>query len=149
MSTDNVAKQIFVNLPVKDLGKTIEFFKKLGFEFNPQFTDENATCMVVNENIFVMLLVEKFFKTFTQKEICVTTKNTEVIIALSTESREKVDQMLENVIKAGGKESRKPQDHGWMYGRSFEDLNGHLWEIIYMDEKALKENYGQEQGKSS
>jgi predicted lactoylglutathione lyase len=148
MSTDKVTKQIFVNLPVKDLGKTIEFFKKLGFEFNPQFTDENATCMVVNENIFVMLLVEKFFKTFTQKEICVTTKNTEVIIALSTESREKVDQMLENVIKAGGKESRKPQDHGWMYGRSFEDLNGHLWEIIYMDEKALKENYAQEQGKS-
>jgi uncharacterized protein len=76
-------------------------------------------------------------------------KNTEVITALSTESREKVDQMLENVIKAGGKESRKPQDLGWMYGRSFEDLNGHLWEIIYMDEKALKENYGQEQGKSS
>jgi predicted lactoylglutathione lyase len=149
MSTDNVAKQIFVNLPVKDLGKTIEFFKKLGFEFNPQFTDENATCMVVNDNIFVMLLVEKFFKTFTQKEICDTTKNTEVIIALSTESREKVDQMLQNVIKAGGKESRKPQDHGWMYGRSFEDLNGHLWEIIYMDEKALKENYSQEQGKSS
>lgn len=149
ISTDNVAKQIFVNLPVKDLGKTIEFFKKLGFEFNPQFTDENATCMVVNENIFVMLLVEKFFKTFTQKEICDTTKNTEVITALSTESREKVDQMLENVIKAGGKESRKPQDHGWMYGRSFEDLDGHLWEIIYMDEKALNENYGQEQGKSS
>jgi predicted lactoylglutathione lyase len=149
MSTDNVAKQIFVNLPVKDLGKTIEFFKKLGFEFNPQFTDENATCMVVNDNIFVMLLVEKFFKTFTQKEICDTTKNTEVIIALSTQSREKVDQMLQNVIKAGGKESRKPQDHGWMYGRSFEDLNGHLWEIIYMDEKALKENYSQEQGKSS
>jgi uncharacterized protein len=144
-----VAKQIFVNLPVKDLGKTIEFFKKLGFEFNPQFTDEKATCMVVNENIFVMLLVEKFFKTFTQKEICDTTKNTEVIIALSTENREKVDQMLENVIKAGGKESRKPQDHGWMYGRSFEDLDGHIWEIIYMDEKALKENYGQEQGKSS
>lgn len=144
-----MAKQIFVNLPVKDLGKTIEFFKKLGFEFNPQFTDEKATCMVVNENIFVMLLVEKFFKTFTQKEICDTTKNTEVIIALSTENREKVDQMLENVIKAGGKESRKPQDHGWMYGRSFEDLDGHIWEIIYMDEKALKENYGQEQGKSS
>jgi len=144
-----VAKQIFVNLPVKDLGKTIEFFKKLGFEFNPQFTDEKATCMVVNENIFVMLLVEKFFKTFTQKEICDTTKNTELIIALSTENREKVDQMLENVIKAGGKESRKPQDHGWMYGRSFEDLNGHIWEIIYMDVKALKENYGQEQGKSS
>lgn len=144
-----MAKQIFVNLPVKDLGKTIEFFKKLGFEFNPQFTDENATCMIVDENIFVMLLVEKFFKTFTQKEICDTTKNTEVITALSTESREEVDQMLDNVIKAGGKESRKPQDHGWMYGRSFEDLDGHIWEMIYMDEKALKENYSQEQSKCS
>lgn len=144
-----MAKQIFVNLPVKDLGKTIEFFKKLGFEFNPQFTDENATCMIVDENIFVMLLVEKFFKTFTQKEICDTTKNIEVITALSTESREKVDKMLDNVIKAGGKESRKPQDHGWMYGRSFEDLDGHIWEMIYMDEKALKENYSQEQSKCS
>ena len=83
--------QIFVNLPVKDLSRTVEFFKKLGFAFNPQFTDENATCMIINDNIFVMLLVEKFFKTFTKKEICDTTKDTEVIIALSTESREKVD----------------------------------------------------------
>jgi predicted lactoylglutathione lyase len=133
-----MAKKIFVNLPVKDLNKTVEFFTKLGFEFNPQFTDENATCMIVNEDIFIMLLVEKFFKTFTKKEICDTTKDTEVIIALSTESREKVDQMINDVIEAGGKESRKPQDHGWMYGRSFQDINGHLWEIIYMDEKALK-----------
>jgi len=133
-----MAKKIFVNLPVKDLNKTVEFFAKLGFEFNPQFTDENATCMIVNKDIFIMLLVEKFFKTFTKKEICDTTKDTEVIIALSTESREKVDQMINDVIEAGGKESRKPQDHGWMYGRSFQDINGHLWEIIYMDEKALK-----------
>ena len=133
-----MAKKIFVNLPVKDLNKTVEFFTKLGFEFNPQFTDENATCMIVNKDIFIMLLVEKFFKTFTKKEICDTRKDTEVIIALSTESREKVDQMINDVIEAGGKESRKPQDHGWMYGRSFQDINGHLWEIIYMDEKALK-----------
>ena len=133
-----MAKKIFVNLPVKDLNKTVEFFTKLGFEFNPQFTDENATCMIVNKDIFIMLLVEKFFKTFTKKEICDTTKDTEVIIALSTESREKVDQMINDVIEAGGKESRKPQDHGWMYGRSFQDINGHLGEIIYMDEKALK-----------
>ncbi|TLX66230.1 MAG: glyoxalase/bleomycin resistance/extradiol dioxygenase family protein [Thaumarchaeota archaeon] len=133
-----MAKKIFVNLPVKDLNKTVEFFTKLGFEFNPQFTDENATCMIVNKDIFIMLLVEKFFKTFTKKEICDTTKDTEVIIALSTESREKVDQMINDVIEAGGKESRKPQDHEWMYGRSFQDINGHLWEIIYMDEKALK-----------
>jgi len=123
---------------VKDLNKTVEFFTKLGFEFNPQFTDENATCMIVNKDIFIMLLVEKFFKTFTKKEICDTTKDTEVIIALSTESREKVDQMINDVIEAGGKESRKPQDHGWMYERSFQDINGHVWEIIYMDEKALK-----------
>ena len=140
--------QIFVNLPVKDLSRTVEFFNRLGFTFNPQFTDENATCMIINDNIFVMLLVEKFFKTFTKKEICDTTKNTEVIIALSTESREKVDEMMQNVFEAGGKESREPQDHGWMYGRSFQDINGHLWEIIYMDEKALKNNH-QGQTKSS
>jgi hypothetical protein len=130
--------QIFVNLPVKDLNETVDFFTKLGFAFNPQFTDENATCMIVNNDIFVMLLVEKFFKTFTKKELCDTTKNTEVIVALSTESREKVDQMINKVIEAGGKEHRKPQDHGWMYGRSFEDINGHLWEVIYMDKNALK-----------
>jgi predicted lactoylglutathione lyase len=141
--------QIFVNLPVKDLSRTVEFFKKLGFAFNPQFTNENATCMIINNNIFVMLLVEKFFKTFTKKEICDTTKDTEVIIALSTESREKVDEMMQHVFEAGGKESREPQDHGWMYGRSFQDINGHLWEIIYMDEKALKNNELQGQTKSS
>jgi uncharacterized protein len=130
--------QIFVNLPVKNLSITVEFFKKIGFSFNPQFTDENATCMIISDNIFVMLLVEKFFKTFTNKEICDTTKDTEMIIALSAESRQKVDEMIRNVIEAGGKEYREPQDHGWMYGRSFEDINGHLWETIYMDEEALK-----------
>jgi predicted lactoylglutathione lyase len=133
-----VTTKIFVNLPAKDLNKTIEFFTKLGFKFNPQFTDENATCMIVGEDIFVMLLVEKFFKTFTKKEICDTSKNTEVIVALSVEGREKVDKMINKAIEAGGRESREPQDHGWMYGRSFEDINGHLWEIIYMDENALK-----------
>ena len=129
---------IFVNLPVKDLNKTVEFFTKLGFTFNPQFTDENATCMIVGNDIFVMLLVEKFFKTFTKKEISDVSKNTEVIVALSTQSREEVDQMMEKVVGAGGKESRDPQDHGWMYGRSFEDIDGHLWEIFYMDETAIK-----------
>jgi predicted lactoylglutathione lyase len=133
-----VTTKIFVNLPVKDLNKTIEFFTKLGFKFNPQFTDDNATCMIVGEDIFVMLLVEKFFKTFTKKEICDTSKNTEVIVALSVEGREKVDQMINKAIEAGGRESREPQDHGWMYGRSFEDINRHIWEIIYMDESALK-----------
>jgi uncharacterized protein len=85
----------------------------------------NVTRMIVNENIYVMLLVEKFFKSFSKKEICDTIKDTEVIIALSTESREKVDRMIQNVIEAGGTESREPQDHGWMYGRGFQDINGH------------------------
>jgi uncharacterized protein len=133
-----MATKIFVNLPVKDLSKTIEFFTKLGFTFNPQFTDKNATCMIVGDDIFVMLLVEKFFKTFTKKEICDATKDTEVIVALSAESREKVDEMINRVIVAGGRESREPQDHGWMYGRSFQDLDGHLWEIIHMDESVIK-----------
>ena len=130
--------KIFVNLPVKDLNKTIEFFTRLGFTFNPQFTDENATCMIVGENIFVMLLVDKFFKTFTKKDISDTSKNTEVIVALAVESREKVDQVINMAVGSGGREHKEPQDHGWMYGRGFEDINGHLWEIIYMDESALK-----------
>jgi uncharacterized protein len=133
-----VTTKIFLNLPVRDLNKTIEFFTKLGFKFNPQFTDENATCMIVGEDIFVMLLVEKFFTTFTKKEISDTSKNTEMIVALSMESKEKVDQMINKVVEAGGKESREAQDRGWMYGRSFEDINGHLWEVFYMDESALK-----------
>jgi predicted lactoylglutathione lyase len=132
--------KIFVNLPVRDLNKTVEFFTKLGFKFNPQFSNENATCMIVAEDIFVMLLIEKFFKTFTKKEISDTTQNTEVILALSAESREKVDKMINKALEAGGRESRELQDHGWMYGRSFEDINGHLWEIIYMDENALKDD---------
>jgi uncharacterized protein len=94
--------------------------------------------MIIDEDIFVMLLVEKFFKTITKKEICDTSKNTEVIVTLSVESREKVDQMINKAIEAGGRESREPQDHGWMYGLSFEDIDAHIWEIIYMDESALK-----------
>jgi predicted lactoylglutathione lyase len=133
-----MATKLFVNLPVKDLKKTIVFFTKLGFTFNPQFTDENATCMIIGENIFTMLLGEKFFKTFTNKEICNSTKSTEAILALSAESREKVDEMIKKVISAGGIETRQPQDHGWMYGRSFQDVDGHLWEIFYMDESAIK-----------
>ncbi len=135
-----MATKIFVNLPIKDLNKTIEFYTKLGFKFDPQFTNENATCMIVDKDIFVMLLVEKFFKTFTKKEICDTTKNIEVIVALSAESREKVDQMIKKAVEAGGVESMEPQDHEWMYGRRFEDIDGHIWEIIYMDESALKKD---------
>src|SRR3989344_1630684 len=132
-----MAKQIFVNLPVKDLNKTIKFFTKLGFKFNPKFTDENATCMIIGKNIFVMLLVERFFKTFIKKEIANASKTTEVLLALTAESREEVDEMISKVIGAGGKETREAQDHGWMYGRAFEDLDWHIWEIFYMDESKM------------
>ena len=134
-----MATKIFVNLPVKDLNRSVEFFTKLGFKFNPQFTDENATCMIVGEDIFVMLLVEKFFKTFTKKEISDATKSTEVIVASSADSRETVDEMINKVIEAGGIEPKEPQDHGWMYGRSFQDIDGHLWEIFYMDSSAVNQ----------
>lgn len=134
-----MTKQIFVNLPVKNLKKSIAFFTKLGFKFNPQFTDENATCMIVGKNIFSMLLVEKFFKTFTHKDICNAKKSTEVLVALSVESRRKVDAMVSRAVDAGGKEARQPQAHGWMYGRSFEDIDGHIWEIFYMDEAKMPE----------
>jgi len=128
-----MALKIFVNLPVKDLNKSIDFFAKLGFEFDPQFTNENATCMIVGKDIFIMLLVEKFFKTFTKKKISDAKKNTEVIVALSAESKEKVDIMINKVIHAGGKESRAAEDLGWMYTRAFEDIDGHLWETFWMD----------------
>jgi uncharacterized protein len=130
-------RQIFVNLPVKDLNKSIEFFTHLGFTFNPQFTDENATCMIVGENIFAMLLVEKFFKTFTPKEICDTSKNTEVLVALSFESRAAVDALVAKAIASGGSTYKEPIDMGFMYQHGFQDLDGHLWEIFFMEESAV------------
>ena len=138
LSPDRMKTKIFVNIPVKELNKSVDFFTKLGFNFNPQFTDENATCMIVGEDIFVMLLVEKFFNSFTKKEICDTSKSTESILALSVESREKVDQMIDKAVDAGGSEPREKQDHGWMYGRSFEDIDGHLWEVFFMEESTIK-----------
>lgn len=129
--------QIFVNLPVKDLNRTIDFFTKLGFTFNPQFTDENATCMIIGENIFAMLLVEKFFNTFTKKQISDATKNAEVIVALSVDSRERVDDIIRKAMDAGASASTDKQDHGWMYSNGFQDLDGHLWEVFYMDENAI------------
>jgi uncharacterized protein len=128
--------QIYVNLPVKNLNRSVEFFTQLGFTFNPQFTDENATCLIVGENIFVMLLVEKFFLTFTAKPICDATKSTEVLVCLSCESRAEVDELVRKAIAAGGTSPRKPQDHGFMYGHGFEDLDGHIWELIYMEPSA-------------
>ena len=129
--------KIFVNLPVKDLDKSKEFFSKLGFAFNAQFTNKDAACMVISEDNYAMLLVESFFKTFTKKEIVNAKKSTEVLVALSSESKESVDKMLHNALAAGAKEANEPQDHGFMYGRSFEDLDGHIWEIFWMDPKAI------------
>ena len=125
--------QMYLNLPVKNLKRSVEFFTKLGYTFNPQFTDENATCMIVSENIFVMLLVEKFFQSFTNKPICDATKNTEAMIGLSCASRAAVDEMVRKAIAAGGTSPRKPQDHGFMYGHGYEDLDGHIWEVFYME----------------
>lgn len=132
-----MAKQIFVNLPVKDLGKTKAFFASLGFGFNPQFTDQNAACMVIGENICAMLLLEKFFKTFTKKELSDASRSTEVINAIAVGSRAEVDGIAAKAVEAGGKIHREPQDHGWMYAQSIEDLDGHLWEFFWMDEKGM------------
>jgi uncharacterized protein len=135
-----MAKKIFVNLPVKDLKKSIDFFTDLGFTFNPQFTDESATCMIVSENIFVMLMVENRFKDFTKKQIADAKKTTEVLIALDSESRKAVDDIVEKAVKAGGSVYSDAQDHGWMYIRSFADIDGHQWEFAYMDESAIPKN---------
>ncbi|MDQ0427236.1 putative lactoylglutathione lyase [Planomicrobium stackebrandtii] len=128
------AKEIYVNLPVKDLDKSVEFFTNLGFEFHPEMMDENATCMIVGENIFVMLLIEPFFKTFTKKELADSTKNTEVIVALSADSRQSVDDIVNKALEAGGKASNDVMDDEYMYAWSFQDLDGHLWEVIAMSE---------------
>ena len=131
-----MATQIFVNLPVKNLDQSVEFFTKLGYAFNPQFTDETATCMIVSDDIFVMLLTEDKFKTFTPKAICDATKSTEVLLCLSCESREKVDEMVCKTVAAGGTTYNEPQDHGFMYGHGYQDLDGHIWELIYMEPDA-------------
>ena len=133
-----MATKIFVNLPVKDLNKSIEFFTKLGFSFNQQFTDETATCMIVTDDIFVMLLTVEKFKTFTPNEICDAKKYTEVLVCLSLESRPKVDEMVRKAVVAGGATYNEPQDHGFMYGHGFQDLDGHIWELIYMEPGAVQ-----------
>jgi predicted lactoylglutathione lyase len=128
-----MTRQIFVNLPVKDLDKSVAFFTQLGFSFNPQFTNEQATCMIVAENIFVMLLVESFFSTFTRKEISDAKKTTEVIVSLSAQNKEQVDDMANKAVAAGGTAPGPDQDYGWMYLKNFEDLDGHIWEIAWID----------------
>lgn len=131
-------KQIFVNLPVKDLEKTKEFWIKLGFSFNPQFTDDKAASLVLGDNIFAMLITEPFFKTFiAKKEIADSSTVTEAIQAVSVESKEKVDELVDGAVAAGATKYKETDDYGWMYSRSFQDLDGHLWEILYINIKKV------------
>jgi len=128
-----MAKKIFINLPITDLKSAMTFYSAIGFTNNPQFTDETAACMVLTEEIYVMLLTQNKFKEFTRKEIGNTKKTASVINSLSVDSNEEVNAMVEKALKAGGKEPNEAKDYGFMQQRSFEDPDGHLWEVLYMD----------------
>lgn len=132
-----MATQIFVNLPVKDLEKSKAFFASMGFSFNEKFTDEKAACLIIGENIFAMLLVEEFFRSFIKKDIADASKFAEVINAFSVESKEKVIELADKALAAGATQYSEPQDYGWMYSRAFQDLDGHLWEVVFTDMNAL------------
>ena len=125
--------KIFVNLPVKNLDRSIEFFTGLGFALNRQFTDETAACMVISDHIHAMLLTERKFKEFTPKQIADATKTTEVLTCLSADSKDDVNRIVDTALAAGATEARAPMDYGFMFGRSFNDLDGHIWEIVWMD----------------
>ncbi len=133
-----MATQIFVNLPVKDLKRSMAFFTRIGLRNNPQFTDDTAACMVVSDDICVMLVTEAKFKTFTPKPIVDATKSTEVLVCLSRESRDAVDEMVRQATAAGGSTYAPPKDYGFMYQHGFQDPDGHLWELIWMDPKAVQ-----------
>lgn len=124
--------QIFVNLPVKDLKRSRAFFESLGYSFNPQFSNDSGACMVIADNIFAMLLTEPFFQTFTRKPVADATTSTEVLVCLSCDSRAQVDALVAKALAAGGKAPNAVQDHGFMYAHGFEDLDGHLWELVHM-----------------
>lgn len=128
-----MSRYIFVNIAVKDVQRSIAFFTALGFSFEPKYTGENSACMIVDENIFVMMLAESYFKTFTKKEIVDATKSTEVLLALSCASRQQVDETAAKALAQGGKLARDPEDHGFMYQQAIEDLDGHIWELAYME----------------
>jgi uncharacterized protein len=134
---EHMAKKIFVNLPVRDLRRSMDF-GKLGFTFNAQFTDETAACMIISEDIYVMLLTQNKFKAFTPKQICDATKSTEVLVCLSSGSRNEVNEMVRKAVDAGGTTYKEPEDHGFMYGHGFQDLDGHIWELAFMEPSAIK-----------
>jgi uncharacterized protein len=123
---------IFVNLPVRELTKSRTFFEELGFHFNEQFTDDTAACLVIDENIFAMLLTEAKFKEFINGDIA-DPSTTETLLAISVESRDDVDRMANQALAVGGRDWQPPQEHGPMYSRSFQDPDGHVWEVMHMD----------------
>ncbi|MDX2061544.1 MAG: glyoxalase/bleomycin resistance/extradiol dioxygenase family protein [Bacteroidia bacterium] len=125
--------QIFINLPVADIGRSKAFFAALGWSFNPQFEDENACCLVLAENIFVMLLLRPYFQSFTPRPVAEAHATTQVLLAIDAGSRSEVDSLVAKAVAAGGSTYRAPDDHGWMYYHSFADLDGHQWEVAYMD----------------
>ncbi len=131
-----MGRKIFVNLAIRNMERSQAFFRSLGFDFNPQFTNESGACMVVADDISVMLLTEPFFQGFTKKPVADATRSTEVLLCLSCESRAEVDDLVRKALAAGGKAPMPPQDHGFMYGHGFEDLDGHQWELVYMDPNA-------------
>ena len=124
--------EIYVNLPVKDLRRSVDFFKKLGYTFNQQFTDDNATCMELGGNLYAMLLTEKFFSSFTNKSITDTSQSTEVLTCVACSSKQQVDELVARARAAGAKVPRTAQDHGFMYAHGYEDLDGHTWELVHM-----------------
>lgn len=137
-----MATQIFVNLPVNDLDKSVAFFTRLGYTFNPQFTNEKATCMIISDTIYVMLLTVPFFQTFTTKEIVDAHKAVESIICLSADSKDEVNQMVDKAVAAGATVPNPASDYGFMYQHSFEDLDGHHWEFVWMDPNGAPEHVG-------
>ena len=134
-----MSRLIFINLPVKDLTASQEFFRGLGFAFDEKFTDESCACMVVSEQAYVMLLDEKRFAEFTSKPVADARRSTEAILCVSAESREDVDAFADAALGIGGSVASEPMDHGFMYGRSFHDLDGHLWEVMWMDPAAVEQ----------
>ena len=132
--------KVFINLPVKDLGRSVEFFTNLGFVFNPQFSDDKAGCMVVSDSIFVMLLTESYFKTFIDTALCDANLQTEVLIALDANSVDEVKEFISKALSLGGRTYAEPKDHGFMYQHSFADLDGHKWELVYMDMNQLSQS---------
>lgn len=125
-------KQIFVNLPIENMARSQAFFRALGYEFNPEFTNEQGACLVVGENLFVMLLVRDFYQTFTSKTIADARTTSEVLVCFSCDSREEVDALVAKAVAAGGTSPLPVQDLGFMYSRSFDDLDGHSWEFVHM-----------------